>query len=292
MDSVMHLARIKQFGPVTACELGWSIAGRPSWTVHLYLVDGICIDTGQSNMRRRVIQLLETRHLQQIVLTHHHEDHSGNAAVLAAGHKIPVYGHPLAVEKMKSKDKIRPYQHYIWGASTPVPMRRLPATVESNQLFLKPIHTPGHSKDHTVFYEEKNGWLFSGDLYLADRIKYFRSDECMVDQIASLKKISSLDFQALFCAHNPKPTNGKVHILNKLQFLEDLYGEISILWEKGFTVNQIIDRTGLKESHLVRSICLGNVSMRNMVRSAAKSLAASNSHPMPYTYCQKNVPIE
>jgi glyoxylase-like metal-dependent hydrolase (beta-lactamase superfamily II) len=217
-----------------------------------------------------VIKLLEKRRLEQIVLTHHHEDHSGNAAALAFEHKVPVYGHPLAVEKMQAQNRIFPYQYYIWGPSAPLKMRELPETVDSNRFVLKPFHTPGHSKDHMVYYEEKNGWLFSGDLYLADRIKYFRSDERMLDQIASLRKISTLDFEALFCAHNPKPKNGKLHILNKLQFLEDLYGKIRTLRESGLSVNQIIGRMGLKESHFVRSICIGNVSMRNMVRSAVE----------------------
>jgi glyoxylase-like metal-dependent hydrolase (beta-lactamase superfamily II) len=226
-----------------------------------------------------VINFLGKRHLEQVVLTHHHEDHSGNAAVLASRHKVPVYGHPLAVEKMKAKNRIFPYQYYIWGPSAPLKMRELPETVESNRFVLKPFHTPGHSKDHTVYYEKKNGWLFSGDLYLADRIKYFRSDERMVDQIASLRKVSTLDFEALFCAHNPKPKNGKAHILKKLQFLEDLFGKIRTLWEKGSTVNEIIRRAGLKESYFVKLICLGNVSMRNMVRSAVKSLNESSADP-------------
>ena len=149
-------------------------------------------------------------------------------------------------------------------------MQPLPEIVESGTVVLKPIHTPGHSKDHVVFYEGKNGWLFSGDLFLAERIKYFRSDERMKDQIDSLKKINALDFKSLFCAHNPKPLEGKKWISNKLQFLEDLYGNIQKLWDQGFSIDEISRTIGLKETFMIKIVCMGNVSMKNMIRSAVK----------------------
>ncbi len=267
----MHYVNIQNYGPVTSCELGWSIIGRPSWTVYFYIVDNICIDTGQSRMRAHALAFLEHFKLHQIVLTHHHEDHSGNAAAIKKSRHIPVYGHPFAVEKMQQKNNILPYQHYMWGASSPLAMQPLPDIIESDTIVLQPIHTPGHSKDHVVFYEEKKGWLFSGDLFLAERIKYFRSDERMKDQIDSLKKINTLDFQSLFCAHNPKPIEGKKWISNKLQFLEDLYGNIQKFWERGFSVDEISRAMGLKEIYPVKIICMGNVSMKNMIRSAVNS---------------------
>lgn len=266
----MHYINIQTYGPVTSCELGWSIVSRPSWTVHFYIVDNICIDTGQRRMRSHAMDFLEPFKIHQIVLTHHHEDHSGNAAAIKKARHIPVYGHPIAVEKMQRKNNILPYQHYIWGASSTLSMQPLPERVESDTIVLQPIHTPGHSKDHVVFFEEKNGWLFSGDLFLAERIKYFRSDEHMKEQIDSLKKIATLDFESLFCAHNPKLLDGKKQITNKLQFLEDLYGKIQELWGKGFSVDEITKTIGLKESLMIKIMCMGNVSMKNMIRSAVK----------------------
>jgi hypothetical protein len=51
--------------------------------------------------------------------------------------------------------------------------------------------------------------LFSGDLYLADHIKFFRSDENMGFQIESLKKVTNLDFNMLLCGHNPRRKTGE-----------------------------------------------------------------------------------
>ena len=126
----------------------------------------------------------------------------------------------------------------------------------------------GWVKDHTVYLEEENGWLFSGDLYLGYHIKYFRSDERLIDQITSLKKILKFDFDALFCAHNPRLENGRARLKNKLQFLEDLYGNIHLLIQKGFSAREVIKKLDPKNDRLIKWITMGNVSFANMVRSA------------------------
>ena len=133
-----------------------------------------------------------------------------------------------------------------------------------------PVHTPGHSRDHTVFLEKNNGRLFSGDLYLGDRIKYFRADERITDQIASIKKVLKYDFDALMCAHNPCVRNGRHHLQLKLNFLEDLYGEISALFSFGYSERAIIGVMKDREERKVKLISFGNVSFANIVRSCVR----------------------
>ena len=121
-----------------------------------------------------------------------------------------------------------------------------------------------------VFLEEKNGWLFAGDLYLGERIKYFRSDEKIYDQIDSLKKLRQYDFDAIFCAHNPRLENGKSRLEQKLQFLEDIVGRVQLLKEQGLTDNAIIKRMDPNNDRLVKLMTLGNVSFANMLKSAIR----------------------
>jgi glyoxylase-like metal-dependent hydrolase (beta-lactamase superfamily II) len=169
---------------------------------------------------------------------------------------------------MKKTFKIRPYQIYTWGKSQPVSVSPLPSMVETGKYKLRPVHTPGHSNDHTVYVEENHGWLFSGDLYLGDRIKYFRSDEKFKDQIDSIKMILEYDFDALFCAHNPVQKNGKKRLANKLSFLEDIYGKVQDLCRKGYSEKAIVKALGNEKAKLVKFVTLGNVSFTQMVRSA------------------------
>ena len=115
------------------------------------------------------------------------------------------------------------------------------------------------------------GWLFSGDLYLAERIKYFRTDEKFLDQINSLKKVLELDFEILFCSHNPCLKNGKLKLKNKLQYLEDLYGRIRSLLQEGLSENAIIKKLRTRNDRVAKWLTLGNVSFTNMIRSAITS---------------------
>lgn len=268
----MNIVNVEHFDEVEMIRLGYGPIGPPFMSVFLYVVDGMLIDTGQHHMARAVAGLLKNRDLRLIALTHHHEDHSGNAALISCLHKIPVIGHPLAAEKLKAGFSILPYQHIVWGRARPVEVAALPEVVETDRFTFRPVHTPGHSKDHTVFLEKEHGWLFSGDLYLGERIKFFRSDECFCDQIASLKKVLELDFKTLFCAHNPSLTNGKLKIRKKLQFFEDLYGTVKKLLEKGFSEKAVIRALDPKSDRLVKCITLGNASFANMLRSAMASI--------------------
>ena len=263
----MNLVEKFVFGEVEAIRLGFGPIGPPWMSVLVYVVDGLVIDTGQRNMQKVVLELLQSKKLEQILLTHHHEDHSGNASVLSKRHRIPVTGHFLTVDKLHTGYKILPYQQYVWGKADVVEATAFDSAIETNHFKFLPIHTPGHSKDHTVYLEEGNGWLFSGDLYLGDHIKYFRADERLIDQISSLKKVLEFDFDALFCAHNPCPKNGRERLTNKLQFLEDLYGKIRMLADKGLSPKEIIKRLDPKRDRWVKLITMGNVSFANAVRS-------------------------
>jgi glyoxylase-like metal-dependent hydrolase (beta-lactamase superfamily II) len=273
----MKVIRRQVFQDVEAWELGWALVGQPWMTVRFYLVDATLIDSGQSRLMGEVLQILKGKRIERVLLTHHHEDHSGNARAIQATFGVPVLGHPETVKKMERPFKILPYQELTWGRAKPLTMLPLAGSIRTGTLELTPLPTPGHSKDHTVYWEPRRGWLFSGDLYLSDRIKYFRSDERLDDQIASLKKVLELDFDALFCAHRPQPSAGKARIAAKLQFLEDVQGNIAALAQTGMDESAIIHKLGLKEEQWVRWVTFGNVSMRNMVRSAIAASASVNA---------------
>ncbi|MDI6742665.1 MAG: MBL fold metallo-hydrolase [Smithella sp.] len=260
------------FGKVEAFELGYGFLRKPVMNVHFFLVDEICIDTAQSLMRKHFLETIREKKINQVILTHFHEDHSGNAAAVQEAKKVPVFGHPITVQKMKAGSSILPYQYFMWGPSEKLDMKPLPPVIESNSISLIPVHTPGHSPDHTSFLEKNEGWLFSGDLYLAPRIKYFRADEKIEETIRSLEKVLELDFQTLFCAHNPQPAEGKKKIREKLEFLKHFCGEVATLHQRGLNEKEIIKNLPYKEVLLVKIMTTGNVSLACMVRSTINAL--------------------
>jgi glyoxylase-like metal-dependent hydrolase (beta-lactamase superfamily II) len=266
----MKLCKLYDFKGIKGYKLGWSFLGQPLMTVFCYTFGDVMVDTGQSHMQEKVLEIARDNHIKRIFLTHHHEDHSGNAAALKQALDAKVFGHPLTREKMKTRFPILPYQKYVWGKTRPLKVNLLPEKIETGSGDMTCIHTPGHSKDHTVFFLEKKGVLFSGDLYLADKIKFFRSDEDMGAQIESLQKVLKLDFDILLCSHYPKPEQGRKRMENKLGFLQDLYGSIIIQREKGYSERQIFKVLKLKEAYFIKYFCFGNVSMINAVRSVVR----------------------
>lgn len=97
----MRFVKTYKFGDVKGYELGWSPFGHPMMTVYLYLVDDLMIDTGMAHMRREVLEITRDAGIQKALLTHHHEDHSGNAASLKDALKVTVYGHPYQINSLK-----------------------------------------------------------------------------------------------------------------------------------------------------------------------------------------------
>ncbi len=257
---------------VTALELGYGIIGRPLMNVYCYLIGDTLIDCGQTKLAGEMRSFVSAHRIKQLLLTHHHEDHSGNAAMIANQCGAVVMGHPITAYKMDHIRPILPYQHLVWGKSKQVAVTPLPTVVVSDGLRFLPVHTPGHSKDHTVYLEEQNGWLFSGDLYLGDRIKFFRSDERIDQQIRSIQIVLQHDFEALFCAHHPVLKNGRDRLRRKLAYLEDIVGAVGMLLTKGMPEREIIRQLDRRQDRFVKFFTMGNVSFANMIKSAIRAI--------------------
>jgi glyoxylase-like metal-dependent hydrolase (beta-lactamase superfamily II) len=256
------------FGDVSGYNSGVSLSGPPLMTAWCYLIDGVMIDTGIRHLRPAILGCVKQDKPDLMLITHYHEDHSGNAGAIRSASGIPAYGHPLTVKKLSSPFKIRPYQHLMWGKSDPVDLAVHPVALDAGRCRFRPIHTPGHSKDHTVYLEENRGYLFSGDLFLGERIKFFRADEHLGDQLSSLKTILTFDFDSLFCAHRPQMKNGKQAIRQKLDYLENFYGSVRDLKSEGNGLNEIIRQLDDRSDRRVKWMTLNNACFANMVRSA------------------------
>ncbi|MFI4939168.1 MAG: MBL fold metallo-hydrolase [Burkholderiales bacterium] len=274
----MNSQKILNFDQVTGICLGHAYIGQPYMSVFCYLVDGLLIDTSASNNRRALINVLQGRQIEHVALTHYHEDHAGNAAYLHQTFGLEVFGHAYTSEKLSKPVHLKPYERILFGTLESLTISPLPKILETPKFKFSHVHTPGHSADHVVFLEKDQGWIFSGDMFLGPRVKYFRSDECLYSTICSLQKIVELDFDKLFCGHNPQMKNAKAMIIKKRDHLMEVYLQSAELVQQGASKAEVVQRlTNGKEQHWVKLFTLGDVSYKNMVLSAIASIERGES---------------
>ena len=207
----------------------------------VYRLGNLVIDTGPANQWRQVRAFLSERRVDRALITHHHEDHGGNGARLhQAGTRVLAPDH--ARPPLAGGFPLRAYQRWIWGTPARFEAEPLPDSIEEGSWRLQPVAAPGHSTDMTCYLEPNRGWLFSGDLYIAARPRYLRADEDLTNELTSLRAMLALDFETLFCAHRGPLTDGRRHLHNKLNYLEDLQGQVRRLQKEGLDARAITRR--------------------------------------------------
>ncbi|NMA69091.1 MAG: MBL fold metallo-hydrolase, partial [Desulfitobacterium sp.] len=87
--------------------------------VNLYLVDGLLIDTGPFRLRKDSIPFFKEHKIEQVVLTHVHEDHSGMAYWLQKHEKVPIYLDANAIKEAEERGRYRLYRRLIWNKRKP-----------------------------------------------------------------------------------------------------------------------------------------------------------------------------
>jgi glyoxylase-like metal-dependent hydrolase (beta-lactamase superfamily II) len=137
----------------------------PATTTNCYVVgtrDFVLFDPGspyedeQAALAEYVDEMTaEGRTLREIILTHLHPDHVAGANALREhlGGRVPVAAHRLTAEPLAGKVHVDRF-------------------IEDGELFeldgdppltLRAMHTPGHTRGHLSFYEERTGALLTGD---------------------------------------------------------------------------------------------------------------------------------
>jgi glyoxylase-like metal-dependent hydrolase (beta-lactamase superfamily II) len=199
------MLRVERFGDITRYEMSSAASRMIGYSASAYLVRGNLVDCGFHAARREMDAILDRERPRGVFITHYHEDHAGNIERLAK-RGIPVGASAETLARVRSPEAIRFYRRFTWGSAPPLQSPIVP--FESDRLRL--VSAPGHCADHHVVWDETDGTLFGGDLYLGVKVRIAHPGEDPRLLAKTLRRIAALGPARLFDAHrgfvpNPAP---------------------------------------------------------------------------------------
>jgi glyoxylase-like metal-dependent hydrolase (beta-lactamase superfamily II)/8-oxo-dGTP pyrophosphatase MutT (NUDIX family) len=181
----------------------------PAATVNCYLLghgEAVLVDPGAP--AEREIERLEAalaaarersgQKVTAIWLTHHHPDHVGGVAALAARLGVPVAAHAQTAERLAGRGIA--VDRLLADGERVV----LPGGPSGPAMTVLVVHTPGHARGHLCFFDEAGGALLAGDMVAGlGMIVVDPPEGDMDDYLASLAKMIALAPRTLFPGHGP-----------------------------------------------------------------------------------------
>ncbi|WP_045521455.1 MBL fold metallo-hydrolase [Neobacillus niacini] len=207
--------------------------------VYCFVLDGVLIDTGAASLEKEFKPFFKQQDIDQVVITHFHEDHTGCAAFLQNEMNLPIYMNDMMLDYCKKKPDYPLYRKVFWGKRPPFHAETIGKTFSSRHATWDVIETPGHAIDHLAFLNRETGQLFTGDLYCQEKTKVILREESIPTIIDSLRKVLTFDFGDVFCCHAGFLEDGRAALQRKLDYLLDLQGKIIKHYEDGLSPNQI-----------------------------------------------------
>lgn len=267
MPVLTTAVRVEETEPIYRVRFERRFAGNCLHSVCVHLVDGLLVDTGCAHTVPELLQALADRQPEQLVNTHHHEDHIGGNHAVAARYGLQPQIHPLGLPYLQYPGAIQFYRVWMWGRPHPSTGVALGSEVKTGRYRWRVLHTPGHALDHVALYEEQQGWLLSGDLFLSARPRSATFFDDFWQILKSLRVLQALDFERLYCCHGP-PLSGpaaRQALQERVRYWEYLAEEAPRLAAAGLSTRAIRRRLLGREG--VMGYCtLGQISKTQLIR--------------------------
>lgn len=258
------MVKVTHFEGVTVAKTQAKFLGM-AIPYYLYFVDGLLVDTGPHSLRREIAPYLRGLPIEQVALTHVHEDHCGLASELAA-RGIPILCPAESVEEAALEPRLPLYRRLFWGRRPPFPAAPLPETLRTPGHTFQVLNGPGHTPHHALFYEPERGWLFSGDFFLTARPRLVFGGENLAATLDTLKRLEALEVRVLFDTHAGPLRDGALKLAQKRAFIEDLGVRVADLRRQGLD-DRAIDRRLFPSKPLISFVSRGEWASSHMVRT-------------------------
>lgn len=192
------------------------------YDVSAYVVRGVLVDTGFVRCARDLAAALDVVRPRGAIVTHWHEDHAGNVALLA-DRGLPLRLHAACEATLRTRPDIRLYRRVVWGQSP-----RLVAPLRDfDPAPLQVLPLPGHSPDHLCVWDAERRILASGDLFLGVRVRVAHRSESPRRLLESLRTAAALEPRLLLDAHRGPLTDAATRLRAKITWLEETIDAIA-----------------------------------------------------------------
>ncbi|HVR30254.1 MAG TPA: MBL fold metallo-hydrolase [Thermoanaerobaculia bacterium] len=144
------------------------------------------LDPGPSSDRHfdRIVEAVGDATVEAVIPTHHHPDHWPLAPRLAEHFGAPTLGYTA------------------WGDYRPERTVRDGEVLDSSEVRLQAVHTPGHAPDHLCYLLADEEALFSGDHVMGWSTSVIAPPGGNLgDFLASLEKLAALRLRVMYPAH-------------------------------------------------------------------------------------------
>lgn len=236
------------------------------YAVSAFVTRDVLVDSGFPDVRQALAGWLDASRVAGAIITHGHEDHGGNAELLAA-RGIPVQAAADTEALLRDPGRIGLYRQYTWGSYAPLALPLTPFAHPA--LALRPAR--GHSADHHVVWDAERGTLFGGDLFVGVKVRIAHHDEDLQAQVQALRTAAALEPTRLFDAHRGLIRNPAEQLRAKADWIEETMADIARRIREGWS-DARIRREVLGGEELTGYASFGEYSRLNFVRYVRRQL--------------------
>jgi hydroxyacylglutathione hydrolase len=162
---------------------------------------------GQKRSTKILEDVISSKNISQVLLTHGHIDHVGGIIALQPKIDLEVVASEIEAQHLKSGDSS--YIEPFMGSQCP-PIEITKEVIEGDVLHVgdfsfRILHTPGHTHGSISLWDETKQILISGDTVFPQG-SFGRTDlrtGSNEQMVASLERLSKLDIQVLLPGHMP-----------------------------------------------------------------------------------------
>ena len=256
---------MEEYGDVVRLRMSNWRSRLIGYEVSTYVTRNAMVDSGFPLARPELDALLPALRLDGAFISHGHEDHAGNAPLLAErGVALAIAATTL--ERVRAARPIPSYRRFTWGTPEPLTCAVVPFT----HPVLRFLPAPGHAADHHAVWDPERGTLFASDLWLGVRVKVAHESEDPRLLVRTLRAFAGLAPSRMFDAHRGPVRDPVTALEAKADWTEATIAAIDARIAAGWD-DRAIARQLLGREDWVAVVSHGEYARINLVRAVRRT---------------------